>query len=173
MFENLNPTFKTVVSAIAYHGNMRNVIFVGSFADYIHYKRYGYEPIKPKDVDIVVTSLNDLGELKYKAELAGPFDNPVYNKFLPHKQYLLNILGVKVDIYVVENLPNFTAIATEYVDYHGVGIHINTKEQAIKNQEDYIEHFDAQDKRDSENLYRLRKHSRRLSFYNMLENKLL
>ena len=104
MFENLQPSVKVAISTIAHFGNLKNIIFVGSVCDFIHYKRDGYEPIKPKDLDIIVTSLNDLGDLRYKTELSGPFENPVYDEVFPHKQYYLDIMGTRVDIFVADNI---------------------------------------------------------------------
>lgn len=171
MFESLNSSMKSVLSTICHHSNLRNVIFVGSFSDFIHYKGYGYEPIKPKDLDIFCTSLKDLGGLIDKVQLVGPSDKGIYNNILPHKQYYFELLGVKVDVYVVEDIENINSIDTEVVDYFGFNIHINTKAHSIRQHEKCLEYFSEEGK--NHDLYRLRKHSRRLSFFKMLDQKVL
>lgn len=171
MFENITPTLKSVISTICYHSNLKNLIFVGSFADFIHYKRKNYEPIKPKDLDIIVPSINDLGDLRYKLELSGPFENPVYDEIFSHKQYYFDLLGVRVDIFVANNLEEYNKIKTDSQEFYGHLITINSKEQSMENQLKYIKLFEKY--KDSMELYRLRKHSKRLAFYNMLDNNIL
>lgn len=171
MFESINPAIRSVVSTISHYANLRNIIFVGSFSDYIHFKRNGLEPIKPKDLDILVTSIKDLGDLRYKVEMMGPFNNPTYNQFMPHHQYYFEMLGVRTDIFVANNISDFSVVKTDKENFFGRDIFINSKEQAIENQIKYLEIFE--NPRDSSELYRQRKHSKRLAFYNMMDNNLL
>jgi hypothetical protein len=171
MLKGLNKSLKSVVSTICHHSNLRNVIFVGSFVDYIHYNKYGYEPIKPKDLDIFCTSLQDLGGLVDKVQLIGPSKQGLYNGILPHTQYYFELLGVKVDVYVVEDLESLSLIDTEYFDYYGFKILINTEKHSISQHEKCVEFFSKEGK--YEDLYRVRKHSRRLSFFKMLQNNIL
>lgn len=156
---------------IAHFANLRNVIFTGSFADFNHYKSFGYEPISPKDIDIIITDLRDLGGLQYKAELKGPFTSPVYDKIIPHVQYFINFLGVKIDIYVVKDLDIFNSVETSYINFYGSNLQIRSIESSKRLHEASLVLFGEDSK--NYDIYRLRKHSRRLAFFKMLEKGIL
>jgi hypothetical protein len=169
MFENLKSDVKATICLVHQYSNSRNLIFTGSLSDYVQYKKLGAEPIQPKDIDIIITNLNDLGLLKDKLKLEGPFINPIYQGVYNNtQQYYCDIYGVRLDIFI---MPNMNNLDIETNSFLGMSINTLTKEQNIKNHISSLEIFEKH--KDSVELFRFRKHSKRLSFYNMLENQIL
>jgi hypothetical protein len=172
MFQELCPNLKSVIATIGFHSEPSSIIYVGSFADLIHYYgKAGYHIIKPNDLDIITPNIESFGILRKLINFHGPFQDNVYSKLRQHQQYYFYFFGLRVDIYIPNTIEDFQNIDTTTIDFYSHKIAISSEKESMGMHLKCMDIF--QNPKDSAQLDRLKKHSKRYSFYTMLNENIL
>jgi len=141
-----------------------NVIFVGGVADYMNLKGFVDMPIN--DIDLVYNDKKDLiNFLEHFNVVYRNVNSNVYKEYL--KEYItldidLKVTTVRIDLFNRTN--EITDI--EHGEFYGYNIKYASSNNMSKFHNDMISKLaNSKDKK------RLRKHSKKASYYNMLNNK--
>ena len=167
MNDNLRVALSFVKTVI---DNNSKFVVAGSVNDLIHFKKSNVAPIEPNDLDIIICDKDIIKKLSKFVKVNGEFELPIYDNFLKHTQFFIFVFGVRVDIFMVSE-HDFNNIDKEYINVDDMNIQFQSKDLCISNHKEYVDFFINYS--DSAEFSRFKKHSKRLSFYTMIENNKL